>query len=60
MRYDNFMENMFFDPEHPDENPIDLENLTYVASLKIPPVSTLIILERTDLTAVEFLQRSHY
>jgi len=51
---------VFFDPENPDVNPIDLENLTNVATLKIPPVSSFTILERTDLTAVEFLQRSRY
>jgi len=51
---------MFFDPENPDVSPVDLESLTDVATLKIPSASPVIILERTDLTAVEFLQRSHY
>ena len=54
------MQDIFFDPEHPDENPIDLENLTDVTTLKIPSVSSFTILERTDLTAMEYLQRSHY
>jgi len=53
-------QDMFFDPEHPDDTPIDLENLTDVATLKITAVPSFTILERTDLTAVEFLQRSYY
>lgn len=51
---------MFFDPDNPDVTPIDLEGLTDVATLKIPPTSSFVILERTDLTATEWTQTSRY